>query len=68
MALCRAVPGNGANVEEEAPTLLPGDRLRNHRYRLGVTSRDKGALSQKIAEQKGQPELYISIAWLTAPF
>ena len=43
----------------------PGDQLRTLRSRLGITTRDVENLSQKIAEQEGNPEFQISNAWLT---
>jgi transcriptional regulator with XRE-family HTH domain len=43
----------------------PGDHLRALRFRLGVTTRDVESLSQKIAEEEGNPEFQISNAWLT---
>jgi len=43
----------------------PGDNLREIRFRLGITTRDVESLSQKIAEEEGNPEFAISNAWLT---
>ena len=43
----------------------PGDHLRALRFRLGITTRDVESLSQKIAEEEGNPEFAISNAWLT---
>jgi transcriptional regulator with XRE-family HTH domain len=43
----------------------PGDNLRDLRFRLGITTRDVESLSQKIAEDEGNPEFQISNAWLT---
>lgn len=42
-----------------------GDRLRELRVGLGITTRDVENLSQKIAEVEGNPEFQISNAWLT---
>jgi transcriptional regulator with XRE-family HTH domain len=44
---------------------LPGDRLRDLRFRLGITTRDVENLSQKIADTEGNPEFQVSNAWLT---
>jgi transcriptional regulator with XRE-family HTH domain len=44
---------------------LPGDQLRDIRFRLGITTRDVENLSQKIAETEGNPEFQVSNAWLT---
>jgi len=44
---------------------LPGDHLRELRFRLGITTRDVESLSQKIAEVEKNPEFQISNAWLT---
>lgn len=44
---------------------LPGDHLRNLRFRLGITTRDVENLSQKIAEEEKNLEFQISNAWLT---
>lgn len=43
----------------------PSDNLRELRFRLGITTRDVESLSQKIAEEEGNPEFQISNAWLT---
>jgi transcriptional regulator with XRE-family HTH domain len=43
----------------------PGERLKQIRIRLGITTRDVADLSQKIAEEEGNPEFAISNAWLT---
>jgi transcriptional regulator with XRE-family HTH domain len=40
-------------------------RLRELRSRIGITTRDVAEQSQKIAEAEGNPEFYISNAWLT---
>lgn len=47
------------------PDFRPGDRLKQMRFRLGVTTRDVADLSQKIAEDENNPEFSISNAWLT---
>jgi len=44
---------------------LPGDQLRELRFRLGITTRDVENLSQKIAEAEANQEFQISNAWLT---
>ena len=40
-------------------------RLRELRSRIGITTREVAEQSQKIAEAEGNPEYYISNAWLT---
>lgn len=45
--------------------MLPGQKLQEIRYRLGVTTRDVTEHSQKIAEAEANPEFHISNAWLT---
>jgi len=47
------------------PDTRPGERLKQIRFRLGITTRDVAELSQKIAEDEGNPEFSISNAWLT---
>lgn len=47
------------------PDIRPGDRLKQMRFRLGITTRDVAELSQKIAEDEDNPEFSISNAWLT---
>lgn len=44
---------------------LPGDHLRELRFRLRITTREVESLSQKIAEEERNPEFQISNAWLT---
>jgi transcriptional regulator with XRE-family HTH domain len=48
-------------------TLLvhPGDRLRELRHRLGITTREVEELSRRIAEDRENEEFSISNAWLT---
>jgi transcriptional regulator with XRE-family HTH domain len=43
----------------------PAERLRELRSRLDITTREVAQQSQRIAEAKGNPEFYISNAWLT---
>lgn len=43
----------------------PGQRLKDIRSRLGITTRDVTEKSQRIAEGEGNDEFYISNAWLT---
>src|SRR5574337_1542785 len=52
-------------LTERMTPLLPGQRLQEIRYRLGITTRDVTEHSQKIAETEGNPEFHISNAWLT---
>ena len=42
-----------------------GSRLRALRSRLGVTTREVAEQSHQIATAEGNPEFYISNAWLT---
>ncbi len=42
-----------------------GEQLKEIRSRLSITTRDVTESSQKIAEDEGNPEFYISNAWLT---
>jgi transcriptional regulator with XRE-family HTH domain len=43
----------------------PGDRLRELRHRLGITTREVEEFSRRIAEDRGNEEFTISNAWLT---
>lgn len=43
----------------------PGDRLREIRTRLGITTREVEELSRRVAEAEGDNKFYISNAWLT---
>jgi len=45
--------------------MSPGERLKEIRSRLGITLRDVADLSEKIADEEGNEEFYISNAWLT---
>ncbi len=45
--------------------LKAGERLKEIRSRLGITTRDVTDLSQKIAESEGNEEFQISNPWLT---
>lgn len=45
--------------------MRPGEQLKDVRNRLGITTREVEELSRKIAEEEGNPEFYISNAWLT---
>jgi transcriptional regulator with XRE-family HTH domain len=47
------------------PLLQPGQKLKDVRVRLGITTRDVSELSQGIAVREGNPEFYLSNAWLT---
>ena len=50
----------------EVISRLPaGDRLREARTHLGITTREVEEHSRKIAEEEGNDEFYISNAWLT---
>ena len=45
--------------------MRPGQRLKDLRSRLGITTREVTDRSQRIAEAEGNEEFYISNAWLT---
>ncbi len=45
--------------------MRPGERLKDLRSRLGITTRDVTEKSQRIAEAEENEEFYISNAWLT---
>ena len=45
--------------------MRPGERLKDVRTRLGITTRDVTEKSQHIAEAEGNDEFCISNAWLT---
>ncbi len=47
------------------PTLAAGERLKELRVRLGLTTRDVEAKSLQIADEKRNREYYLSHAWLT---
>jgi transcriptional regulator with XRE-family HTH domain len=47
------------------PSLGAGERLKELRVRLGLTTRDVEAKSQQIADEKHNREYYLSHAWLT---
>ncbi|MGB7173206.1 MAG: helix-turn-helix transcriptional regulator [Candidatus Acidiferrales bacterium] len=42
-----------------------GERLKNLRNRLGITTRDVEDFSRKIAQDEGNDDFQISNAWLT---
>jgi transcriptional regulator with XRE-family HTH domain len=52
-------------MSESTPNPEAGKRLRAERVRSGLSTRDVQKLSQQIAQEKGNPEYYISHAWLT---
>ena len=45
--------------------MRPAERLKELRSRLGITTREVAEQSQQIADAEGNPEFYISNAWLT---
>src|ERR1700730_7597594 len=47
------------------PPMRPGERLRELRNRLGITTREVEEFSRTIAEDSQNEEFYISNAWLT---
>src|SRR3979411_1260078 len=48
-----------------AATSPAGERLKEIRARLGITTRDVADLSQKVADEEDNQEYYVSNAWLT---
>jgi len=47
------------------PTPTTGERLRQYRERLGLTTRDVESRSARIAEDRHNREFYLSHAWVT---
>lgn len=45
--------------------MRPGDRLKDLRNQLGITTREVEDYSRKICEAEGNEDFYISNAWLT---
>ena len=65
-------PRRQNRLEYSRPTPRPrggilnaGERLRDLRTRLGITTRDVEVHSREIAEKEKNPDFYISNAWLT---
>jgi len=52
-------------MDASKPSSGAGERLKSLRMRLGLTTRDVEAGSQRIAEEKRSREFYLSHAWLT---
>ena len=52
-------------MESDRPYLEAGQRLREARERLGLSTRDVQRKSEQIARQKRNQEYYISHAWLS---
>jgi transcriptional regulator with XRE-family HTH domain len=53
------------STNSEAVEVRPGQRLKDIRSHLGITTRDVTERSQRIAEAESNDEFYISNAWLT---
>lgn len=45
--------------------MLPGERLKDVRNRLGVTTREVEGFSRQLADSEGNEEFFISNAWVT---
>jgi transcriptional regulator with XRE-family HTH domain len=52
-------------METRAPSPAAGEKLKDLRLRLGLTTRDVEARSQQIADDKHNREYYLSHGWLT---
>src|SRR5579859_6938546 len=52
-------------MDVRKPSPGPGERLKEVRARLGLTTRDVETKSQAIADEKRNREYYLSHAWLT---
>src|SRR5260370_9707828 len=57
--------GSHVAVGREGELLRPGERLRNIRTRLGLTTRDVEAYSRRISKAEENEDYCISSAWLT---
>src|SRR5713226_1458319 len=53
------------SVEREGESIRPGERLRNIRTRLGLTTRDVEAYTRRISNEEKNEDYCISSAWLT---
>ncbi len=52
-------------MDARKPSPSAGERLKELRARLGLTTRDVEANSQRIADEKRNREYYLSHAWVT---
>src|ERR1051325_2372698 len=52
-------------MAETKPILRAGERLKDLRLRLGMTTRDVEDLSQRIVDSEGNEEFHVSNNWLT---
>lgn len=52
-------------MESLRPNVIAGQRLRAARERVGLSARDVQQKSAQIAQEKHNPEYYVSHAWLT---
>jgi len=57
--------GSHVSVGRVGELILPGERLRNIRARLGLTTRDVEAYSRRISNEEENEDYCISSAWLT---
>ncbi len=53
------------SVGREGESIRPGERLRNIRTRLGLTTRDVEAYTRRISNEEKNEDYCISSAWLT---
>ena len=54
-----------ASSEAMTVEMIAGERLKEIRSRLGLTTRDVAEFSEKIADAEGNQEFLVSNAWLT---
>src|SRR5258708_6682417 len=52
-------------MDARKPSPSAGERLKDLRVRLGLTTRDVQAKSQQIADERNSREYYLSHAWVT---
>src|SRR6266850_2951811 len=52
-------------MDARKPSPRAGERLKELRVRLGLTTRDVEAKSQQIADERHSREYYLSHAWVT---
>jgi transcriptional regulator with XRE-family HTH domain len=57
--------GSHVAVGREGESIRPGERLRNIRTRLGLTTRDVEAYTRRISNEEENEDYCISSAWLT---
>ena len=52
-------------MDARKPSPSAGERLKELRVRLGLTTRDVEAKNQQIADERHSREYYLSHAWVT---